>query len=258
MYGGLWPSFLHGTRILPTRNGNRLGGLESANSIVAHGSYLQGMETWRYRWKQRIQKATRILPTRNGNITFAMTCPFGKIHGSYLQGMETISDLKGWMDAFEAHGSYLQGMETFQPYLPTVAIFPYTDPTYKEWKQLTLRWLQHPHLQHGSYLQGMETSRGQSLRQNYNHTDPTYKEWKQQFHDIVVLYWDTTRILPTRNGNSAKTLLNSQGSTPQTRILPTRNGNYSMSSMSPSVFLATHGSYLQGMETALTQHHYLR
>ena len=77
-------------RILPTRNGNMIWGME-ALLHPWHGSYLQGMETPFTKFLSVWGIGARILPTRNGNSKFPLK-RFNKSivkHGSYLQGMET-------------------------------------------------------------------------------------------------------------------------------------------------------------------------
>ena len=81
-------------RILPTRNGNKFLSVvclsRSRNCrtdptykewklsfyqlsrchLIKHGSYLQGMETYKYLWYRVLRALARILPTRNGNQEF--------------------------------------------------------------------------------------------------------------------------------------------------------------------------------------------
>ena len=128
------------------------------------------------------------------------------------------------------HGSYLQGMET------------------RVWCRCGMK-----KARHGSYLQGMETRVMVKYRQHApNCTDPTYKEWKlTSSNSISGIILDSARILPTRNGNWGASHA-PHGWAVIARILPTRNGNIFIAMKTTSQQPPTHGSYLQGMETANT------
>ncbi len=77
------------------------------------------------------------------------------------------------------HGSYLQGMETWNLAQFTFNLLG-TDPTYKEWKPLSIFDDSFKIILHGSYLQGMETEEDVRLEfAKRDRTDPTYKEWKR-------------------------------------------------------------------------------
>ena len=54
-----------------------------------------------------------------------------------------------------------------------------TDPTYKEWKRFSGGIGPNSHYWHGSYLQGMETRGCDGAVSIRARTDPTYKEWKR-------------------------------------------------------------------------------
>ena len=82
---------------------------------LKHGSYLQGMETNLPIKLILNGLIARILPTRNGNSSWVIILAISTFsHGSYLQGMET------------GHGSLERAKSRS------------TDPTYKEWKLLSL------------------------------------------------------------------------------------------------------------------------
>ena len=78
-------------------HGSYLQGMETdhkaliAHLKIKHGSYLQGMETTiDYQMMILLIYLARILPTRNGNEDFIdKSWVFHTRHGSYLQGMET-------------------------------------------------------------------------------------------------------------------------------------------------------------------------
>ena len=105
-----------------------------------------------------------------------------------------------------------------------------TDPTYKEWKQLSNFKL---------FREILEQARILPTRNGNQRCT--------QFRDRAI----GARILPTRNGNELH-FSGNDSVLVGARILPTRNGNQSQS-RATSRSSRRHGSYLQGMETEIAR-----
>ena len=123
-----------------------------------------------------------------------------------------------------------------------------TDPTYKEWKHISLMLLIFSPPLHGSYLQGMETCN--PAKEPY--LDPKHGSYLQGMETMGAWFWgylgDNARILPTRNGNhspNCKTIFEFR------RTDPTYKEWKQFSPSEAKPYCLMHGSYLQGMETII-------
>ena len=188
-------------------------------------SYLRGMET--------SLTLTFLVGFASSDPTYEAWKPHSKSYlilsytfRSYLRGMETYKTLLFPQRTQLPFRSYLRGMETCWTKCGDWISYR-SDPTYEAWKLnwrgFNLLYLVVPILptRHGniairlsvcshpsfrSYLRGMETQMTQNAFLSYLGSDPTYEAWKQ-FKDIRGdKEEDWVPILPTRHGNSLKTL----------------------------------------------------